>query len=83
MKIGPYKLTMIICNENFNLFYTLLSAMPECFDLSDLLVVFLVLLTLILFEILRKNLTFSSNFMQDIRYVYKTLIACGFHRKKG
>lgn len=31
---------MIICNENFNLFYTLLSAMPECFDSSDLLVVF-------------------------------------------
>lgn len=70
---------MIICNENFNLFYTLLSAMPECFDSSDLLVVFLVLLTLILFG----EKTFSSNFMQDIRYVYKTLIACGFHRKKG
>lgn len=53
--------------------------MPECFDSSDLLVVFLVLLTLILFG----EKTFSSNFMQDISYVYKTLIACGFHRKKG
>lgn len=81
MKIGPYKLTMIICKENFNLFYTLLSAMPECFDSSDLLVVFFSFVNTDI--IWRKNLTFSSNFMQDIRYVYKTLIACGFHRKKG
>lgn len=69
---------MIICNENFNLFYTLLSAMPECFDSSDLLVVFF---SFVNTDIIEK--TFSSNFMQDIRYVYKTLIACGFHRKKG
>lgn len=69
---------MIICNENFNLFYTLLSAMPECFDSSDLLVVFF---SFVNTDIIEK--TFSSNFMQDIRYMYKTLIACGFHRKKG
>lgn len=69
---------MIICNENFNLFHTLLSAMPECFDSSDLLVVFF---SFVNTDIIEK--TFSSNFMQDIRYVYKTLIACGFHRKKG
>lgn len=61
-----------------NLFYTLLSAMPECFDSSDLLVVFF---SFVNTDIIEK--TFSSNFMQDIRYVYKTLIACGFHRKKG
>lgn len=55
--------------------------MPECFDSSDLLVVFFSFVNTDI--IWRKNLTFSSNFMQDIRYVYKTLIACGFHRKKG
>lgn len=31
---------MIICNENFNLFYIFLFVMLECFDSSDLLVVF-------------------------------------------